>query len=316
MPLQSLQSRNAYSILPGRAVKHRVGKAAVGEHSHACRLNLQNILLATDFSPASAKATISAISLARRHQAKLYLAHVVGWSSEKSVMDGWRTGQAEIMAQELRNRLDGVDHELLVAQGDVWPALSQIIGQKAVGLLVLGTRGRTGVRKFMLGSVAETIFRHASCPVLTVGPNMADTTGEETCDRILAPTGFARHSQLAVAYATKLAQDLASPLALLNVATKMATYTDKEKQAAQHNRIGRLQALIPADINLAAKPELFVEFGSATERVLAIANLWKASMVVLGLHDVPEALRRETSWGKAYEIICQAPCPVLTLRMS
>jgi len=77
-------------------------------------------------------------------------------------MEGWRAGQAEVMENYIRHRLDGIEHELLVKPGDVWPVLTELIAERAIDLVVIGTHGRTGVRKFVLGSVAEKIFRQ--CP--------------------------------------------------------------------------------------------------------------------------------------------------------
>lgn len=136
-------------------------------------VKLENVLVATDFSPASKEAVLYATAIARRHKCKLFLTHVVTSRSESALMDGWRAGQAEITAQLLANRLDGIEHELVVKSGQVGNELSRLIAEKGIDLVVVGTRGRTGVLKALLGSVAEDIFRRALCPVLTVGPNIS-----------------------------------------------------------------------------------------------------------------------------------------------
>jgi len=283
------------------------------ERSHDCLLKLKNILVATDFSSASQMGTLCATSVARRHQAKLYIAHIVSSSSEKAVMEGWRIGQAETISQLLADRLDGIEYELVVDQGEVWPALSQMIADKSVGLVVLGTRGRTGVRKFMLGSVAETIFRQSICPVITVGPGVV--TGQtQGPQRILAATGFSPHSQKGIGFAIKLAKDLNATLALVNVVTAPEHSSSSKREAVKRQRLQQLHTLIPADIQEELKPELIVEFGVVPERIVAAANEWAATTIILGLHDVEEASRRDTTWAKAYQIICEARCPVLTLR--
>lgn len=60
--------------------------------------------------------------------------------------------------------------ECLVHQGNVWEEVEKVINEKQVDLLIIGTHGRQGFGKVLFGSVAEQIFRHADCPVLTVGP--------------------------------------------------------------------------------------------------------------------------------------------------
>ncbi len=278
------------------------------------RLKLDNVLVATDFSSASKMAVLYATSIARRHGSKLFVTHVVSSRSEKALMDGWSAGRAEIMDHLLANRLDGIQYELLVRSGDIWTVLSHLITEHEIDLVVVGTRGRTGVLKFILGSVAQSIFRQAPCPVLTVGPSIADQDPEMGPERILTATGFAPHSLLAVRYALRLAQDLHSCLALLHVVTDPSQASGEVKEGTREERLARLRTLISSNVGLPSEPVLFVEFGSAAEKILETAARWKANLIVLGLRHVEEASRGETTWAKAYEIVCKANCPVLTVR--
>jgi nucleotide-binding universal stress UspA family protein len=279
------------------------------------RLKLDNILVATDFSSASKMAMLYASSIARRHGSRLLIAHVVDSKSERAIMDRWRAGQTEVMDHFIAGRLHGIEHELLVRSGDVWPVLSQMISERGIDLVVVGTRGRTGVRKIILGSVAEDIFRQSACPVLTVGPNTSGQDPQIGPERILAPTGFAPQSLLAVRYAVLFAQDLHSSLALLHVVTDLKEVIPEEEQRIRKEREARLRALIPDDVNLVSPPGLFVEFGSATEKILATASAWNANLIMLGLRHVEESSRGESTWAKAYEIVRQAGCPVMTIRV-
>jgi nucleotide-binding universal stress UspA family protein len=283
-------------------------------YSPSFQLKLNNVLVATDFSSFSKMAVLYATSIARRHGSRLFVTHVVTSQSERALMDGWRAGQAEITEHLLANRLDGIQHELLVRSGDIWAVLSQLIAERGIDLVVVGTRGRTGVRKFILGSVAENIFRQAPCPVLTVGPSISGQDPEMGPERILTATGFASHSLLAVRYAVKLAQDLNSSLALLNVVTDPSQDSDEARESTRDERLTRLRTLIPSDVHLRSEPVLVVEFGSAPEKILQTAVTWKANLIVLGLRRVEEASRGEAIWAKAYEIVGQASCPVLTVR--
>jgi nucleotide-binding universal stress UspA family protein len=285
-------------------------------YNSTLQLKLDNVLVATDFSAASKVAVLYATSIARRHRSKLFVTHVVSSRSEKALMDGWRVGQAEITDHLLANRLDGIQYELLVRSGDIWAVLSHLITEHEIDLVVVGTRGRTGVLKFILGSVAQSIFRRAPCPVLTVGPSIADQDPEMRFERVLTATGFAPHSLLAVRYALRLAQDLHSCLALLHVVTDPSQVSGEAKDATREERLARLRTLISSNVRLPSEPVLFVEFGSAAEKILETAARWKANLIVLGLRHVEEASRDETTWAKAYEIVCKASCPVLTVRGS
>jgi nucleotide-binding universal stress UspA family protein len=278
------------------------------------RLKLDNVLVATDFSAASKQAVLYATAIARRHSSKLFMVHVVTSGSESALMDGWRAGQAEITEQLIANRLDDIQHELIVKSGDIWGVLSQLIAEMRIDLVVVGTRGRTGVRKIVLGSVAENIFRQAPCPVLTVGPNIADQNPEIGPERILATTGFAAHSLFAVRYAIGLAQDLHSSLALLHVVTGYSNGSGDAKDSTRVERLAKLRTLIPSEVHLASEPLFFVEFGSAPEKILYTAEAWKANLIVLGLRHVQEESRVESTWARAYEVVRKSKCPVLTVR--
>jgi nucleotide-binding universal stress UspA family protein len=274
-------------------------------------LKLTSVLVATDFSPASQKAVLCATAVARRHGATIFLFHVVASQSERAVMDAWREGQAEVMSHLLADRLDGIQYELMVRPGGICAALAQVMEEKKVDLVVFGTRGRTGMSKLILGSVAEKIFRQPRCPVITVGPNVSDAAAQAEPEHILAATGFAPHSLHAVEYATRFAEYLHSSLGLVNVVTDPANAIGDPQERTRSERLKHLKALIGPET--APKPELFVEFGSAPQGVLRAAERWKANLIVLGLHDVEEFKRRETTWAKAYEIICEASCPVMTV---
>jgi len=275
-------------------------------------LKLDNILVATDFSPASQVATRFAIEIARRHNAKLLMTHVAASQSEKSLMDAWRAGQSEIMDHFIAGRLTGIPHELLVKPGEVWGVLSELIAERSIDLVVVGTRGRTGVWKLIMGSVAERIFRQAPCPVLIVGPSSSQKP-EEGAQRILVPTGFAHQSLYAVRYAVWLAEQLRSSLAVLHVVTDAERLAPEEKERIGNERLKRLRALIPEDAKLPGAPQFFVEFGAATSQILETSAAWNPNLMVLGLRPV-EADHPETAQAKAYEIVCKAPCPVLTVR--
>ena len=124
------------------------------------RVQLGNVLVATDFSVASDKAVLYATAIARRHRSDLFIVHVVKSRSEGALMDGWRAGQAEITKQLLADHLDGIKHELIVRAGDIWQVLSGLITDKAIGLVVIGTRGRTGVGQGD-GSALNSIFTYS-----------------------------------------------------------------------------------------------------------------------------------------------------------
>lgn len=140
----------------------------------AADIRLKSVLVPTDFSATSQKALRHALAIARHYGAKIYLAHVVSSLTISVAGPDATKAAAEAAARDARRlenellecgALKGLRYEVIVRQGDVWGELDQVIRQEEVDLVVIGTRGRRGVRKLFLGSVAEQIFHRADCPV-------------------------------------------------------------------------------------------------------------------------------------------------------
>ncbi len=142
------------------------------------------ILVATDFSPASAPAVAEAVELARESRAELLLVHVYeppgtgafgGYIPSASLYDeieeALRTGaqrSLEPLAEDARRQ--GVKATARVLRGVPDFAITQAAAADRADLIVLGTHGRSGLSRFLLGSVAQKVIASAPCPVMTVRP--------------------------------------------------------------------------------------------------------------------------------------------------
>jgi nucleotide-binding universal stress UspA family protein len=286
-------------------------------------ISMQRIMLATDFDPVSEAALHYSLAIARRYGSKIYLMHVVapepfqflaGDARQRALEDAWRNAQRHMTDLLIAGHLEGVDHQVLVEQGDVWEVLSHKIHDLFINLLVIGTHARGRVGKLLLGSVAETIFRQATCPVLMVGPRAVQVSERTPQQPILYCTGFSTHSLKAGGYALSLAQHQGSKLVLMHV-SKESPATEQEKEGIVNQAKGRLASLIPVGMQLAAPPETVVEFGTAAERILGAAQQLKPGLIVLGVRQ-PVGFARRLKWATAWEVVANAPCPVLTVRMT
>ncbi len=283
-------------------------------------ISFKRILLATDFDPITSSALHYSLAIARRYAAKIYLVHVVrpdllpgsGESRQRSLDDAWRDAQRHMTDLLIAGHLEGVDHQVIVEQGDVWEVLARKIDELSIDLVVVGTHGRSRIGKLFLGSVAEEIFRQARCPVMMVGPKAALAAGQGV-SRVLFCTGFSAHSIKAGSYALALAQRQSACLMMLHVSKEEPATPQERKRIAAEGR-ERLKNLLPNDHHLACAPEFLVEFGTAAERILALANEHKPSLIVLGVRQ-PVGFARRLKWATAYEVVSNAPCPVLTVRM-
>ncbi len=287
------------------------------------RVQLRNILLATDFSSASAAALDYALSVARRYDSRLYVAHVISTDICRMVAPEAVLGVSEqarrYAEQQMANllvsgRLRGVPHQVLLAEGELWPTLSEMLPKHEIDLVVVGTHGRTGIRKLLLGSTAEEIFRLAPTPVLTVGPRtQIEVPSEAGLRRILYATDFSPDSERAAAYALSLAQEHQAQLTLLHVLKEPVEASPQNAALLQSFFARRLRGLVPAEAALWCDPELAIESGSPAEAILKAALDRQADLIVLGVRrtaNFPGHLPPAT----AYKVVCQAHCPVLTVR--
>ena len=166
----------------------------------------------------------------------------------------------------------------------------------------------------LLGSTAEKIFRLSPVPVLTVGPKTPGDAPEHPPQRILYSTGFAAQSLYAGTFALSLAQQNQARLAMLNVIRDLPNDSPQLRAQQEQQNKARLRELIPADAQLAAAPELYVSFGPPADAILQLADEWNPELIVLGVRR-PEADARRISWATAYNVVANAPCPVLTVRV-
>src|SRR6185369_11834424 len=123
------------------------------------RIALRNILFTTDFSPAAEAALPYAIGLAKQYGARVHGLHVrfpatypiVGPEAMPQVIEAAEE-QAKFEAKQLHEMLAGVPHEVTIIEGELWPALNEIVNQQKTDLIVMGTHGRKGVTRALLGS--------------------------------------------------------------------------------------------------------------------------------------------------------------------
>jgi nucleotide-binding universal stress UspA family protein len=288
------------------------------------RIALKNILFATDFSPAAEAALPYALGLAKQYGAKVHGLHVrfpatypiVGPEAMPQIIEAAEE-QAKFEAQQMHELLAAVPHEVTITEGDLWPTLNEIVGKQEVDLIVMGTHGRKGVSRALLGSAAEEVFRKASCPVLTVGPHISHNTERRMAmKQILFATDFSAESLAALPFAVSMAQEHQSNLTLLNVTGK--TEVGELVHAGQYKEstLRRLQALVPAGADLWCEPNCRAEEGSESEKIIEVATAIGADLIVLGVRRPQGGVGATTHLLQsiAHHVVANAQCPVLTVR--
>jgi nucleotide-binding universal stress UspA family protein len=289
------------------------------------RIDLKNIVFLTDFSEPSDAALPYASAIARTYGSVVHALHVVlpsPYTYMALEAAGTVLGDEEDLAKAEMQRVEaslmGLPRQVMIERGaGVWPVLSEKLKEHKIDLIVLGTHGRTGVQKMLLGSAAEEVFRRARVPVLTIGPEV--TKGVHSGGRfrcVLFATDFNAVSSAAAAYAVSLAQENGARLVLLHVLPKprqgKASYSELSVAEGLH----KLQELVPAEAELWCKPEPMVLHGNPAEETLLAAQQCGADLIVLGVRGLDELakLRTRVARATAYQVVVQAPCPVLTVR--
>jgi len=287
------------------------------------RLAIKNILLGTDFSSCSNTALSYARAMARRYGATLNVAHVMPTINAILVLSPEFGMDAAVHEDEriqeyikqIESQLQSIAHQVLTPKGQVPDELARIIEEQGIDLLVLGTHGRTGVRKLVMGSVAEEIFRQVPCPVLTVGPNVCEASPEAKFRHILCATNFSRDSLAAVPHAIFFAQEDAADLTLFHFIEQPP---EGVQAKTRESLLRRLNQLLPADAESRYHSRSMVEvgelFASPAEGILNAAERQKVDLIVLGVRVARgvRGLMTHLSTTTA-QVLTQARCPVLTV---
>lgn len=278
---------------------------------------LRNVLYATDFSAASMRALPYAANLARQYGAKLYASHVVpiesyllGDAPAKERLRVARTEAESNLSELVRSpEVGSIPTTTLLDNGDIWSVLQGFIEQCSVDMLVVGTTGRSGLGKVLLGSVAEEAIRESPCPVLTVGPR----TPEEAAIRlrnILYASDFSADSLVAAPYAFSVAEKFQARPTLLHVIPSLpeSPYLD-----AQMARV-RLGEIASAHAWVTMVPNVVVEMGSPANMILKVAGDLEADLIVIGARGAGALPRLASHFGSiAHKVVSHAHCPVLTV---
>jgi nucleotide-binding universal stress UspA family protein len=286
-------------------------------------VSFANILVATDFSPVSDHALEYALSLARRYDGRIYLTHVIPASADVTLAPELalatsekqrQAAESEIVGILESGRLRGVPHEVLIEEGALWPTIERFAKKYEIDLIVVGTHGAGGVKKLLLGSGAEEIFRQARIPVLTVGPKVkGEIPPEIVFKNILFATDFGPGAEREAGYAFSLAQEHGAKLTLLNVVPYVEDYSKGTVDAKRELVTHQLKELAAAGSDAWCKSEYLMTIGEPVEEILQQANQTKADLIVMGAKS-RKGLAGHVPHTKASRVVRAAPCPVLTVK--
>jgi nucleotide-binding universal stress UspA family protein len=285
------------------------------------RVQFRNVLFATDFSPSSEAAFPHALSIARQYDGILYVAHITtpdmyGYAPEESAPAMFeqirRNARAKMAAFTEKQNFLGVPFSTLFGEGEVWDTIEKMLSEHSVDLIVVGTHGRRGLKKLVMGSVAEELVRVATRPVLTVGPECPHSA-DQPFRTVLYATDFSSHALQARDCAVSLAARFHAKLIALHV-VESVNRSPQDQRREEERATARLRETLALD-HAEFPIDLHVSFGHAAEEILRAASERKADVIVMSVRGAGAAPRLSTAFGSiAHQVLSQARCPVLTVR--
>ena len=300
------------------------------------RINIRRILCTTDFSRFSNLAISYALSLAGEFDAKLYVCHVIdlttaGMYGEAFLaFDEQETRITARAHKELRAVLENrhPDWEPLVVSGHPADEILRLSEEKQVDLVVSATRGRSGLKRFIIGSVTGRLMRTLSCPLLVVQsleePPEVPIPQQFMMKRILVGCDFSEDSNLAFQHGVSLAQEFQAELHLVHV-IEPSVYKDLLKPAPSvvdelretlHDRLSeKLESMVPDEVFKWCTLKTNLLAGHPHEELIKYARLNKIDLIVLGIrgHGRVETLIIGSTTDR---LTSRSPCPVLCVRPS
>lgn len=280
-------------------------------------LDIATILCPTDLSGASVQSVPMATYLARLHGADLHLLHVHLLHAMSPEEDDVPFPGEEEARAALEASVGGISWNQVVHRIErginAAPTIVDYADANDVDLIVMGSHGRRGFRRLMLGSVTAEVVRYARRPVLVVRHD-EDAAPPAEVDRLIVPVDFSPESQEAVAVAIELASTLDVPIELLHavepipyvqMAYPIAVDAGEFKAHAQR----RLDEMVE-ELDTSREIRTTVAVAAAEQAVVDAAHRSPAPLVVMASHG-HSGLARVLLGSTTERLLRNAPCPVL-----
>ncbi len=283
-------------------------------------MNPDQIVLATDFSPASSAALSIAGRFAHMFKAKVLVVNVFQYvpRHQYQVPVGW---MIECIRRDVQHRMNetrkvladiGVETEgRLIEDGFPAPEILNVLQTCKSPLLIMGTHAVGGMDRFVLGSTAEEVLRQAACPVVTVGPHVNSEERIDPCfHRVLYATDFSDASLAAAPFAAMVRKSSPGSLRVLHVSAEPNFHGPSEDQSFDPIR----KALGSGGAESAADDAEYVTLHGrdVSQAITNEAERYPADLLVLGVQRA-SAFASHLAPKAAFQVISAAPCAVLTI---
>jgi len=299
------------------------------------RVQFNHILCATDFSDFSNHTISYGFVLAKEFEAKLFVSHVIDLSSvaiygefqldpvgqQNRIME-----DADAQLQKLAGD-QAISWEPLITVGKPADEISRAVEEKDIDLVITATRGRSGLKRIILGSVTERLMRTLTCPLLVVNSpehkfvSVADQAVK--IEKILVGCDFSADSGQAFNHALSLAQEFQAELHLVHVIepptqpdlNREDTPVSEEIQQDYRDLLTRkLKEMVPVEARYWCTPQTGLLEGQPYEKIVRYAESKDIDMIVLGVRG--HGLVRTLFLGSTTDrVVRRSPCPVLSVSL-
>ena len=293
-------------------------------------LEIKLIVCPVDFSEFSIRAYHYAVSLAEHYRAKLVAQHIVElWrypyadyaASQGDYQEFWRAlregGEERLREFVKKHTHDEIQPELVVHEGIAADSILSFAQARRADVIVMGTHGRRGFDRLVLGSVTDRVMRTAPCPVLAISklPHDFMAAGGERrhvhhLSRILFCTDFSENSERALNYAISATAEYDAELALLHVLEDVPSTPKREETIATATE--QLNKLIPWEERKTLKTTTTVRIGKPYAQIIQVALEAQIDMVTMGVSG-RGTFDRAVFGSTTYRVIQLGPCPVLAV---
>lgn len=289
---------------------------------------IKSILCPIDRSPSSLQAFGYAIALARWQGARLYLLEVVeasvpAGSRRVSENDGVPSDTRAALERDLRRvltarRASDVRVKIVMRTGNVVQEILAQAKASRADLVVIGSHGRGGVQRLVLGSVAEKVLRLATCPVLTVRSGASVTRRSRSpFGTVLCATDFSTAANRGVAYAKRLAKEANAKLVLMHAVEwpfgDAVGPVEELRKSLESSARDKLVRLLPRSSSGGLGAQVVLTIGKASAAIVKLARARSVDLIVMGVSG-RGALDVAILGSTTHHVIRKGTWPVLTVR--
>lgn len=323
------------------------------------RIQPKKIMCAVDFSSFTNNILSYSVGLCKEFNAKLFLIHIVmdvhnlfkygETTLDAEMIQVEQLQKAQKLLEELASDLP-VEHELIVNKGEPADEIRRIALEENIELVITATHGKSGIQRFLIGSVTEKLMKIIHCPLLVLHTRRDELIPppnfEIKLKKILVGCDFSPDSKLAFDYGVSLAQEFQAELYLAHVINPMehidlqasdyiygnprdyvswhspdyllmqrrATKEEREKISELRQQLEKqLYFMLPEESRSWCTPKIKLLDGEPYKELVEYSKEQEVDMIVLGIrgHSLWEKLMVGSTTDR---VIRNSPCPVLAIR--